>query len=135
MKSRILSSVLKHLPVITALALLSSTAAYATQYTVTDLGTLGGTNSFAYAINSTGQVVGQADNSAGTGEPFLYSNGSMQDLGTLGGTNGYAHSINSTGQVVGSATNSLGDYNAFLYSNGSMQNLGTFGGCIVRPTA
>jgi probable HAF family extracellular repeat protein len=56
-------------------------------YTVTDLGTLGGTFSFAQSINDAGQVVGW---SATTGDAAihatLWSGGTITDLGTLGGT-------------------------------------------------
>ena len=37
---------------------LSTTAAHAAQYTVTDLGTLGGTESFGSDLNASGQVAG-----------------------------------------------------------------------------
>lgn len=46
-----------------------------------DLGTLGGIDSYASAINSAGQIVGIADNTAGEGETFLYSNGRMKAVG------------------------------------------------------
>lgn len=54
------------------------------QYTVTDLDTLGGSNSYATAVNSSGQVVGYAQTGSGDDHAFLYSNGMMTDLGTLG---------------------------------------------------
>ena len=101
---------------------LGSTA-YATQYTVTPLGTLGGTTSYVSGINSTGELAGYSITSAGNTNAFLYSNGAMTNRGTLGGARSGATAINSIGQVVGYATNSAGTYNAFLYTNGVMQNL------------
>ena len=84
---------------------------------ITDLGTLrnGGYESFAAAVNSRGQVVGNALNTvpddfsmAAPGffttqtRAFLWQNGTMQDLGTLGtGTDAMAQFINERGQVVG----------------------------------
>jgi probable HAF family extracellular repeat protein len=76
--------------------------AWAAQYTVVDLGTLGGTSSEAYGINDIGQVVGWAyPSGTTTWHAFLWSGGVMQDLGTLGGTESKAYGINSLGQVVG----------------------------------
>lgn len=94
-------------------------------YTVIDLGTLGGGNSTAYAINSSGQVVGVSDSHA-----FLYSAGVMHDLGTFGGGSSTAYAVNSSGQVVGWATGSTGldSQRAFLYSTGPMQSLGSLFG-------
>src|SRR5215207_10175943 len=55
-----------------------------------DLGTLGGTNSYAYGINDSGQVVGYSDTANSGPHAFLYdSTNGMKDLGTLGGTNSY----------------------------------------------
>ncbi len=54
-----------------------------TNYVVTDLGTLGtGTASYAYGVNDSGDVVGYAYTTAGTGSPdaFLYANGTMTDI-------------------------------------------------------
>src|SRR5689334_25269426 len=60
------------------------------RYTVTDLGTLGGANSFAYSNNNVGMVAGgantpgQNDFFAQTG--FLWNGGQPINLGTLGGS-------------------------------------------------
>jgi probable HAF family extracellular repeat protein len=91
-----------------------------------DLGTLdGGTESTAYGINDSGQVVGQAWTSTGR-RAFLYSGGQMRDLGTLdGGRTSVANDINNSGQVVGWSTKSTAESNAypFLYSGGQMHDL------------
>jgi probable HAF family extracellular repeat protein len=55
------------------------------QYSITDLGTLGGGGSEALGINNTDQVVGYAGTAGGFQHAFLYSGGVMSDLGTLGG--------------------------------------------------
>ena len=103
-----------------------------TTYKVQDLGTLGGTDSVAWDINDSGQVVGKAATSSSSGHAFLYdkdqNNGQMQDLGHLGGAYSYALGINDSGQVVGSSRLSSGGYGAFLYTNGQMQDLGSLGG-------
>ena len=54
-------------------------------YTVTDLGTLGGSASSGLDINDSGQVVGYSYNANNARRAFLYSNKTMTDLGTLGG--------------------------------------------------
>ncbi|NVN90873.1 MAG: HAF repeat-containing protein [Desulfuromonadales bacterium] len=97
-----------------------------------DLGTLGGHQSWAYAMNDSGQVVGKSDilpitNPAHT-HAFLYSGGVMINLGTLGGTNSEAWGINNSGQVVGWSENSSSIMRAFLYSGGVMTDLGTLNG-------
>lgn len=48
-----------------------------------DLGTLGGTESRGYAINSSAHVTGTAFTSAGTQHAFLYCRGTMTDLNDL----------------------------------------------------
>ena len=96
-------------------------------YTITDLGTLGGTVSSAAAINASGQVVGWAripgDAAA---HAFLWQDGSMTDLGTLGGSHSWARSINASGQIVGSSYNTGNEaYRAFLWDDDRvMKDLG-----------
>ena len=133
-----LSSLLLSLLVVTVAVLMASGMVLAQQttstvpsYTVKDLGTLPGrTESVAFDINDTGQVVGYSGTITSSQEDahaFLYSGGQMQDLGTLDSTYNYsvARGINASGQVVGSSKISSGEYRAFLYSGGQMKDLGT----------
>ncbi len=128
---------------------------------ITDLGTLpeGGYESFANAVNGTGQVIGGALNTVpdpnslvGPGfyptqtRAFLWEHGVMQDLGTLGGTDAMAQFINERGQVVGlsytsSAPNTSCPFflplalGSFIWDEKSgMRNLGTLGGTCAVAT-
>ena len=76
----------------------------AQRYFITDLGTLGGSQSFAYAVNDAGEVVGLSWLTGDlSSHSFLYSNGIMTDLyplnsqslRTVGPT-----SINNAGQIA-----------------------------------
>ncbi len=94
---------------------------------MSDLGTLdGGVNSqsFAYGINASGQIVGQSSASGGAGNgayhAFSYSGGIMTDLNSLlpvgSGWNilELANAINDSGQIVGSGSINRHQH-AFLY--------------------
>jgi probable HAF family extracellular repeat protein len=77
---------------------------------IIDLGTLGGNESFANAVNNRGQVIGWALNSIldpffiGTeARPFLWQDGVMHDLGDLGGHDAIAIFVNERGQVAGAS--------------------------------
>ena len=74
-----------------------------------DLGTLGGVNSRAVAINERGQILGTRDTGSvdeddrSISHAFVWEKGKMRDLGTLGGLNSYADAISERGQIVGSS--------------------------------
>lgn len=89
-------------PSLLAVLLLVSRSA-AQEYTITDLGTLGGETSEANAINATGQVVGAADTAtAGQMRAFLWESGAIFNLGLLSGsTSSKANAINDAGVIVG----------------------------------
>src|SRR3982751_1800053 len=54
----------------------------APSYVATDLGTLGGTSSEAYAINNNGEIVGLAQTAAGVWRAFFRTaTGAMLDIG------------------------------------------------------
>jgi probable HAF family extracellular repeat protein len=69
-------------------------------YTVTDLGTLGGTSSVGYGINHAGVVVGAAAIPNGNQHAFIWYRRNITDLGTLGGANSIGiNEPNSSGEV------------------------------------
>ena len=100
----------------------------AIEYELTTLGTLGGTNSRAYAINNNSQIVGRAKTENGEYHAFLWENNQMIDLGTLGGNFSEALAINNVGQIVGTSHNANGDERAFLWENGQMIDIGSLNG-------
>jgi len=103
-----------------------------TPYTVTELGTLGGSASVALGLNDSNQVVGWSNAANGEAHAYRWSEGSMLDLGTLGGATSVAWAINNAGVVVGESlpTGQTGSANfrAFIYENQQMTPLTTLGG-------
>ncbi len=98
--------------------------------TTTDLGTLGGSNSYAYAISDDGAIAGWSETTSGVAHAFLYRAGAMADLGA-----GYASGVNTNGQATGwSFINSL-SWHAFLYSGATNKDLGTLGGAVSEGLA
>ena len=105
-----------------------ASSAKTSSWTLTDLGTLGGTFGVAAAINGRGQIIGDSTTASGEGHAFLWQGGKMTDLGTLGETSTSAAAINDGGQVVGTSLTAAGSFHAFLWERGKMMDLGTLGG-------
>ncbi|MDD5115005.1 MAG: hypothetical protein PHC94_13395 [Methylobacter sp.] len=118
-------------------------------YNITDLGTWGLHNHFAYGINASGQVTGSAgltydssgnvifDNDSYYNHAIIInSSGQVIDLGTFGGTNynSVGYDINAIGQVAGRSEGPLfsaGYYSGHAFvtnTSGEMIDLGTLGG-------
>src|SRR6266446_5446719 len=114
---------------------LVSAAASAVDWTIQDLGTLGGIESEAFAINNRGQVVGVSSFGDTRFRAFLYDGSVMRNLGSLvGGTfsSSGASAINIRGQVVGGGSISdnafSNDGHAILFDSTGVHDLGTLGG-------
>jgi probable HAF family extracellular repeat protein len=92
-------------PLLTSIVASSLLAALAMaqppHYTVTDLGTFGGSFGAAYGINSEGRVAGSANLPDGTSRAFLTGIGGTKfDLGTLGGPNSNEGGLNASDQLA-----------------------------------
>jgi probable HAF family extracellular repeat protein len=114
------------------------------RYTVTDIGTLGGTFGEANAVNNKGWVVGDATLPGDrVRHAFLWRKGLMKDLGTLGGPNSIAlFPLNERGEITGFSDTSTPDPLGedfcgfgtnliclpFLWQHGVMTPLPTLGG-------
>lgn len=102
------------------------------RYTIIDLGTLGGENSWVTGVNDLGQVVGFSD----LGDLSLSRHGfrtapnspinhATDDLGSLGGGYSGANGINNAGQVVGDSITQDGKQRAFRTAPNSPINPAT----------
>ncbi len=112
-------------------------------YMVIDMGTLGGSMSYAQAINNSGQITGASsltgDPTDSLGNPifhtFLYRNRQMIDLGTLGGDTSVGNALDEAGYVAGASFLSgnpmaYGSFahHAFRYDGNIKTDLGSLGG-------
>lgn len=101
--------------------------------TPTDLGTIGGTNSLAVAVNNSGVAVGRSYVTASTEwHAFVWQGGVMSDLGKLpnpGPTGHLAYDINNSGVIVGTGSTlaDSGRYTPFVYQSGVMSALQGYG--------
>jgi probable HAF family extracellular repeat protein len=88
--------------------------------TVTNIGTLGGSFIFPWAINSKGQVTGQSSLPGDTSvHSFLWDKGAMTDLGVLPGhVATWAFGLNDRAEVVGGSIDQNGIPHAFLWKDG-----------------
>jgi probable HAF family extracellular repeat protein len=113
------------------------------QFTVKELGTLGGTLSWATAFNNKGSVVGYSSLTGDSSlHAFVWHKGVMRDLGTLGGPNSMSFAVSERDVVVGVTETSIPDPNGedacgfgthliclpFIWQDGVMTALPTLGG-------
>jgi len=94
---------------------------------VIDLGTLGGPESFAYAVNDNGQIAGNSQIAdRNTTHGFFWSpTAGMVDIGTLGGPSSGFSAMNANGQIGGSSANSSNEDHPFSWTpSGGMVDIG-----------
>lgn len=109
----------------TAAALTTPATAAPRQYTVTDLGTLGGLSAEVYDLNDKGVAVGRSLTADGELHAFSWKKGKLTDLGTLpGGHYAEAHGINESGVIAGTALDAAGESRAVIWRQGRIIDLG-----------
>ena len=96
-------------------------------YFIADVGTFGGTESAATAINESSQLAGWARRGDGAQHAFFFDT-TLHDLGTIGGPSSAASGVNRVGTVVGQSLSAILNTKGFIYQNGVRRSLGTFGG-------
>jgi probable HAF family extracellular repeat protein len=98
---------------------------------ILDLGTLGGTSSWARAVNDSDEVVGESTLPGDVvTHAFVWTESmGMRDIGTLGGSTSGAYAVNNAGQVVGESRTGNGPSHGFVWSQQSgMVDVGSLGG-------
>lgn len=108
-------------------------------YSIVDIGTLGGNASEVSAINNNGVVLGTAKTSSGDFRPFLFD-GTMHDIyqANASDVNVGTTDINDNGQIAAAlrSTSALtGPYRAVILDNGVVTELGSVGGGSSLPYA
>lgn len=113
--------------VLLALVTVASASAHAAQdWTLIDIGTLGGPGSYGAAVTNSGIVVGCSDTATRGTHAFVYQSGTIRDLGTgtesLSG-NSCALAVNGDGVIAGrSSTGEL-----VIWKEGAVTRLGVKG--------
>jgi probable HAF family extracellular repeat protein len=101
-------------------------------FQVEDLGTFGGEDGVAVAVNDRGSVAGYFSSEPHADyaqhRSFLLSGGTLVAIGSLGGQLTTARDLNNREDVVGDGDVGDGEHHAFLFSGGRLRDLGTLPG-------
>jgi len=99
------------------------------RYTAEGLGTLGGQQNAALAMNDLGVIVGWGETVGKTGgieqHAIFWEADGLTDLGTLDGFWSEARAVNNARQIVGVATLANGEQHAMYWRDGVMHDLNT----------
>src|SRR5262249_31707893 len=93
-------------------------------YSITELGTLGGSASVGGGIDNLGLIVGTVETVAGADHAFRLANGLMVDLG-IRTSPSVATAVNGSGQIAGYYYDR--QYRAFVVTDGKLHDLGDLG--------
>jgi probable HAF family extracellular repeat protein len=96
-----------------------------------NIGSLGGVETHATAINDSRQVTGTSQVPGQGMHAFLYSQGTMHDLGVLAGdATSEGLGLNDLGHVVGSSQKDSNSARGFFHDGQAMKPIGAFGGAV-----
>ncbi len=85
------------------LAAFSSIVSAGTIYSITGLGSLGGSSAVGYKIDNSGTVIGWAQTGSNDQHAFVNKGAGLQDLSPLSGSDTFANGINASGVIVGTS--------------------------------
>jgi probable HAF family extracellular repeat protein len=103
--------------------------------TVTSLPGLGGSGTYAYAVNDSGTVVGSSTLPSGGEHAVVWSGGEPTDLGAPDGFDSTAFLISATGTIFGFAAQGASVAGVLEWKNGTLVHLGSFGAPAAQPIA
>src|SRR5258707_13857838 len=85
------------------LATFTSVLSAGTIYSVTNLGSLGGSSAVGFKINNSGTVAGWAQTASGDQHAFVAGSAGLQDLSPSFGSDTFASGINASGVIAGTS--------------------------------
>src|SRR6266853_750914 len=101
------------------LATFTSVLSAGTIYSVTDLGSLGGSSAVGFKINNSGAVTGWAQTASGDQHAFVANGAGLQDLSPSFGSDTFASGINASGVIAGTSYESGQAHGTIWTASGS----------------
>jgi probable HAF family extracellular repeat protein len=103
--------------------------------TVTSLPGLGGSGTYAIAVNDSGTVVGSSTLPSGGEHAVVWRGGKPTDLGAPNGLDSTATFISANGNIFGFASQGASVAGVLEWRNGTLADLGSFGAPAAQPIA